>query len=66
MAKKDIKPLFSLKHDFYDSLDASLAAGINLIQAVESALELNQVGDRVAPIMKEKLDAFKKTLLLED
>jgi hypothetical protein len=64
--KKDLKPLFAIKHDFYDSLDNTLAQGINLIQAVESALELDQINQRVVPIVKERLDAFKKALLSTD
>jgi len=63
--KEEPKPLFSLKHDFYESLDAVTQQGIMLIQAIEHALDLGQVNERVAPIIRERLDAFRKALLTD-
>jgi hypothetical protein len=61
--KEQPKPLFTLKHDFYASLDEVAQRAIVLIQAIESALDLGQIGDAAKPIVREHLDAFRKSLL---
>lgn len=67
MARKKItKPLFSVKHDFYDSLDACLDRAVVLHQAVSMALTLKAVDPKVAPTLQEALDGFSKALLTDD
>ncbi len=51
--KKDVKPL----------LDEFIQAGINLLQAVETACELDQVSGAAKGILKERADAFRKAFL---
>lgn len=41
--KEPPKPLFGLKHDFYESLDHVLLQAINLMQAVDQVIELELV-----------------------
>lgn len=64
MARKEkvTKPIFEVKHDFVDSLDALLHEALNFYQAVQTAIELGQVSDKVKPILQERVDAFRKKL----
>jgi hypothetical protein len=67
MAKKQkvmIKPLFGLKHDFYDSLDSHLQQSIMLIQGVEQVLKAGAVSEPGASILRELLDEFRAGLSL--
>ena len=41
--KEPPKPLFGLKHEFYESLDNTLLHAINLMQAVDQVIDLEQV-----------------------
>lgn len=63
--KEPTKPLFAVKYDFYASLDEVANTAIVLIQAIETALDLKQIGDAAEPIVREKLDAFRKALLTD-
>lgn len=64
--KEPPKPLFALKHDFYASLDNTLQQAIMLMQAVDQALRLKQVGEIATPILKERLDAFRRSLMSDE
>jgi hypothetical protein len=63
MAKKQKpKALFSVKHDFYDSLDAYAQAGLNFLFSVETALQLNQISEPAAAMVREKMEAFRAAM----
>lgn len=68
MATKKLlpKPLFSLKHDFYASLDHADQQGIMLIQAIETVLKHG--GDKIpaADMLKERCDAFRAALMSDE
>jgi hypothetical protein len=51
-------PLFSLKEPFKESLDNFCTQAIMLHSAIETALELEQINEKAAPIIKERLKAF--------
>lgn len=63
MPKKNVKPLFAVKHDFVDSLDRFCETAVVLHQAVSTALELGQIGDNVRPVIEEKLQAFERAMM---
>lgn len=66
--KETPRPLFTLKHDFYTSLDNVLQEALNLLQAVDF---FNRVGDSgpevvvAKKMLKERADIFRKTLSAE-
>lgn len=64
--KKTAPPLFSVKHDFVSSLDQFIDAAMLLSQAIGTALELGAIDERLAPKIKEKLEAFNKSMMTED
>lgn len=64
MARKpEAKPIFTLVHDFKDSLDAMLQEAVNLMQSVDQALDLDLVKEPMKAKLRERLDAFKKRLM---
>lgn len=66
--KEEPKPLFSLKHDFYDSLDHVLQQAINLMQAVDQAIDLagDKMPEPIRETLKERSAAMRKALMTED
>lgn len=64
--KTPAKPILATVHDFKDSLDALLHQSMMFHQAVQSALELEQVSDRARPLLQERADAFKAALMQPD
>lgn len=67
MAKKlPPKPIFSLKEDFKDSLDHFCMQAIMLEQAVRTALELGQIGDKAKPIIEKHLADFRAAMVSDD
>ena len=65
--KEDPKPLFGLKHDFYESLDHTLQQAIMLTQVVEQAIELEQVKPGfVHDKLQERCAAFRKALMSDE
>lgn len=67
--KKDpAKPLLSLKHDFYDSVNNTIQEAIMLLQAVDFVLKYG--GDRLPPEGKKELEtraaAFRAAVFNED
>ena len=65
-SKPEPKPLFALKGDFYDSLDHTLQQMVNFLQAVETALQLDQVSATMKPKLQEQCDRMRKALLTAD
>ena len=63
--KETPKPLFTLKHDFYASLDNAAQQGIMLIQAVETVLKQGREKIPSADILEERVTAFRKALIDE-
>ncbi len=62
--KEPPKPLFGLKHDFYESLDHVLQQAINLMQAVDTAVDLEQEKDGPAKnVLVERNNALRAALL---
>jgi hypothetical protein len=64
--KKDIKPLFAVKHDFVDSLDHMIMEGINFLQAVETHLDLEKPTGPTVGVVRERLAKFKSALLTDE
>lgn len=54
--KKKIKPLFDVKHDFIDSLDAFIDAVNMLYMAVDAAIDLDQIKAPASAMIKQRLD----------
>lgn len=67
--KKQPPPLFAVKHDFVDSLDAFIQASIMLHNAVTSALSLTNPGqplpNGVRDILQERALAWSKATLTD-
>lgn len=61
-AKQKPKALFTLKQDFYDSLDNVAQEGIMLIQSVEMTLRLGGLSDEASKILKERISSFRASL----
>lgn len=64
--KEPAKPLFEVKRDFVDSLDAFLQRSIILLQAIESALQHDQIKDGAKPILEREVAAFRSALLTRE
>lgn len=64
--KEKARPLFSVKHEFADSLEAVCNEAIMLLQAVEMALRAGKIQDAVADALKERAAAFRATLITSD
>ena len=65
--KEALKPLFSVKHDFVESLDHFAQASITFLQAVETALQLGQVKEGPAKdLLQEQVKAFRAALTSDD
>lgn len=63
--KEPAKPLFGLKHDFYESLDNVSQRGINLIQAAEFAIKHGNLSEPIAAPLREAVAAFRDSLMSE-
>lgn len=63
--KELAKPIFAVKHDFVDSLDAFLQEAVSFHQAVQTALELGQVSDTVRPVLEARLKAFARAMMTD-
>lgn len=60
------KPLFGLKHDFYESLDHALQEAINLLNAVDHVIQLagvTGIKPDAAKMPQERSDALRKALM---
>jgi len=64
--KKEIKPLFSLKHDFYDSLDHLLQQNIMLVQSVEQAISHGAIEGPIKEILQERVEAVRKAMMSDE
>ena len=63
--KEPAPPLFSVRHQFQNSLEAVCNESIMLVQAVEMALRGRAVQAGAAEILKERVAAFRATLMSE-
>jgi hypothetical protein len=67
MAKKPPpKAMFTLKHDFYDSLDNVLQQALNLMQAVDTAIQLGAVTGPAAEVLQKQSAAMRAALSSDD
>ena len=67
MAKKQPpKPLFSLKADFYESLDNVAQQGIMLITAIETVMHHTEIPKGVKELLVERVKAFRSALSSDD
>ena len=64
--KEPPKPLFGLKHDFYDSLDHTLQCAINLMQAAGTAIELGAVTGNASEILQQRVAEMRAALMSDD
>lgn len=58
MKKPPVKPIYTLKEDFHISLNAVLHNAGMLKDAVEIALQTNQIKGNVAEILRERIHAL--------
>lgn len=67
--KSEAKPLFAVKHDFVDSLDAFIQASMMLHNAITTVLSLTKPGDpipeSVRDLLKDRVDAWEKATLTD-
>ncbi|RJO72823.1 MAG: hypothetical protein C4523_02310 [Myxococcales bacterium] len=63
--KKDVKPLFAVKHDFVDSLDAFVQEVIMFRGAVSNVLVTGGVSGDAAKTLREAIAALDKTMMSE-
>jgi hypothetical protein len=60
------KPMFSIKGDFMDTLDAFIHEAGMLCSAVEQAVKLGAVDERAAKILRDRVAAFRAIQLGSD
>lgn len=58
---KEIKPLYSMHHEYRESLDQVLLEAIKLVGTCETLLDLGQVGGG-ADKLRERVNALKAAL----
>lgn len=64
--KKTIPPLYAVKHDFVDALEANLQASMMLYHAVTSALDAGAVtNEEIAKILRERAEVWRTATLSE-
>ncbi len=64
-SKKTAKPMFSVKRDFVDSLDAMLQEAVMFLQVVDIVLQTG--GDfKGSDALRERAAMFRKTLSSDD
>ena len=67
MAKRKAPPpLLAVKHDFVDSLDAMMQESLNLISAIGIVLDHGKLPPAVEHQLRERLDAFRKKIFVEE
>lgn len=68
--KEKPKPLFSVKHDFMDSLEAFIQASMMLENAISTALSLTKPGEplpeAVRTLLQERANAWRAATLSND
>ncbi len=60
--KEPPKPILAVKFDFYESLDAFIQSGMNLLQAAEFTLAHGDLKSPVHDNLKEQADKFRALL----
>lgn len=61
--KEAPKPYFQIRGEFHDSQENMVGKLLVLMQAVDTALSLNQVLPAAAPILREKLDEIRAAVM---
>jgi len=61
--KKNVKPLFEVKHDFIDSFEAFIQASMMLYLSVRSALDLGAIKGHAASNLRERVVAWEAATL---
>lgn len=65
--KEPPKPLFGIKHDFYESLDHVLLQAINLMQAVDQVLDLDLVKEGPGKdLLKQRGKLLREALMTDN
>lgn len=64
--KESAQPMLALKGEFQDSLDNLCQAAMNLMFAVETALELGHVNAAATVRLKEQVNALRAALTADD
>lgn len=65
--KEKPKPLFDIKADFYSSLDNASQQALNLMQAVDQAIQLGAVKQGpVADLLTTRANAMRAALMGDD
>jgi len=60
------KPYFQIRGEFYESQENMVQKLIVLMQAVDTALSLNQVLPAAEPILREKLEALRSAVMANE
>jgi hypothetical protein len=58
-SKQPLKPIFPLKHEFYETLDKFIHESSMLADALSQAIQLGAVTGPAMSILEERLAAFK-------
>lgn len=64
--KEAPKPYFQIRSEFHDSQENMVGKLIILMQAVDTALSLNQVLPAAAPMLREKLDDMRAAVMSQE
>ena len=64
--KSEPRPLFAVKHDFYESLDAYVEASFELYSVARKALELDAVAESAAGPMREAVERLCRAMSSSD
>lgn len=60
------KPYFQIRGEFHESQENMVHKLMVLMQAVDTALSLNQVLPAAAPLLREKLDALRSAVMSDE
>lgn len=66
MAKKQPKPLFPLKTEFYDSLDNFAHQAGMLADMCRQMIKMDAVNEKLKPMLQERLDAFQAARMSDE
>lgn len=65
--KEPVRPFFSVKFEFIDSLDALGHEGVNFLQSVETALDLSKgLEEPLRDRLRESAKSFREALIEKD
>jgi hypothetical protein len=64
--KEPPKPMFTLRHDFEESLKNFCVAGLLFYQVVDIALSQDLIKEPAATMVREKMERFRAAMMSDD